>query len=191
MKRFSICLAAIAVAGTVSSAPAQRVSADFRFALAAPSEQVAGTDLETGLGVGAVISLRLMPRLHLYGGWDWMQFPYEALGVDRDLQETGYTFGLRFEQSLRADAGVRFRAEAGGTLKHIEIEDDNGNLIADSGHDWGFELGTGIRVPFGTSWSAVPMLRYRSLGTEFRTGSIVTKADLRYFGFELGLSRHF
>lgn len=192
MKRTSICLAVAALAGVASSSPAQRVSVDFRVVAAGPMEQVAGTDLEAGLGMGAVISLRLMPRLHLYGGWDWLGFPYEATGgVDRDLEETGYTFGLRFEHPLRAEGGVRLRAEAGGTLKHLEIEDDDGNRIADSSHDWGYELGTGIRLPFGASWSAVSMVRYRSVQTEFRTGSIVTKAELRYVGLELGLSRHF
>lgn len=191
MKNTSIVLAALALAGTASSAAAQRVSADFRLAVASPTEQVAGTDLETGLGMGAVISLSLMPRLHLYGGWDWLQFPAKAVGgVDRDFEETGYTFGLRFEQPFRSEAGVRLRAEAGGTLKHIEVEDDDGNLVADTGHDWGYELGAGLRVPFGMSWSLVPMFRYRSLGTEF-SGAVPSTADLRYVGFELGLSRHF
>ena len=52
----------------------------------------------------------------------------------RSFEETGYAFGLRFEQPFEgADPGPAMLIRAGGTYKHIEVEGADGELAADSG----------------------------------------------------------
>lgn len=189
--RSTLILALLAL--PAGEAHAQRLTADLRTAVAAPTQNLADADLGTGFGFGATLAWRLQPHLHAYGGWDWMHFRADRsfAGAERDFEETGYTFGLRFEHPFRDVSRILYRLEAGGTYKHIEIEDDDGALIADSKHGLGFELGGGVLVPLGESWRFVPALRYRALSREFTTGGTTTKGDLRYTALEIGISRRF
>ena len=131
--------------------------------------------------------------VHLYGGWDYIAFaPDQSFaGVDHDFEETGYTYGLRFEHPFGAATGMLYRLEAGGTYKHVEIEDADGDIVADSEHSVGFEFGAGAVFNANSNWRFVPMLRYRSLSPDFTIGSVTTEGTLQYVGLELGLSRRF
>lgn len=195
MKRLTFSLALLALAATASARDlqAQRFTADLRGPLAAPTQELAGTDLNTGFGLGATVAYRLQTHLHVYGGWDWLRFRAEQsfAGTDMDFEETGYVFGLRFEHPFRSGSPMLYRLEGGGTYKHVEIENDGGDLIADSGHGLGYELGAGVLVPIGGSWRLAPMVRYRSLSQEFEVGNVRVEGDLRYTAVELGVSYRF
>src|SRR5690606_33296035 len=112
-------------------------------------------------------------------------------GESADFEETGYALGLRFDHPFRDTSRTHYRLEAGTTYKHVEIEDDDGDAVADSGHGLGYELGAGVVVPVGRSLRLAPMLRYRSLAPEFTIGNAQTTGDLRYAALELGLSFQF
>lgn len=194
MKKLLFSRTAIAMAFGASIAGAQGpFSVDLRIAGVTPTSKLAGTDLSTGLGAGATIAFRLQPHLHLYGGWDYIAFaPDQSFaGVDHDFEETGYTYGLRFEHPFGAATGMLYRLEAGGTYKHVEIEDADGDIVADSEHSVGFEFGAGAVFNANSNWRFVPMLRYRSLSPDFTIGSVTTEGTLQYVGLELGLSRRF
>jgi hypothetical protein len=183
-----------AAAVTAQDVHAQRFAAELRVAPAAPTQELAGADLGTGLGFGATLAWRLQQHVLAYGGWDWLRFRADQsfAGSDLDFEETGYDLGLRFEHPLGDDASLLYRIEVGGTYKHVEVEDEEGDLISDSGHGWGFEGAAGLVVPLGSgSWRFSPMLRYRSLSPKFTVGSVVTDAKLRYATLDLGLSRVF
>lgn len=195
MQRIVLGLAAAALVASATSLPAQqRWTVDLRAAVAAPTQKLATTELDVGLGFGGTVAFRLQQQLHLYAGWDWTHFQADDsfAGSDVDFEETGYTFGLRFEHPFRGEGqGLGYRLEGGGTFKHIEIEDDDGTRIADSDHGLGYELGAALLLPLGSDWRFVPGLRYRSLDRDFRIGSANTDASLRYLTLELGVSRRF
>jgi hypothetical protein len=171
---------------------AQRVTLDVRGAVALPTTTLAEADLPTGLSLGGTVALRLMPHLSVYGGWDWLRFGGVSsfAGVDDDFEETGYTFGLRFEHPFagEADGGLHYRAEVGGTYKHIEIENAAGDPVADTKHDLGYEGGFGLVLPLGNGPRLVGMARYRSLSRDFVIGTETTAGNLRYIALELGVS---
>jgi hypothetical protein len=191
--RVSAAVIALTAIGAASPVAAQRMTLDLRSIGASTTENLAGTDLGASLGVGAVLAWRLQPHLHLYGGWDYLHFSADQsfAGANRDFEETGYTFGLRFEHPLTASGGIAYRLDGGGTYKHVEVEDGDGDLILDSGHSLGFEGGAGLSFAIGAKWRLVPMARYRSLSPEFTISTVVTKGDLRYVGFEVGVSYRF
>ena len=172
---------------------AQRLSMDLRGAVATPTAKLAGTELETGFGFGATLAYRIQPHLHLYGGWDWMHFSANQsfAGAEMDFEETGYTFGLRFEHPFRAGAALAYRLEGGGTYKHNELENTAGDLVANTGHGLGYEAGVGLVVPIRSAWSLAPTLRYRSLTRDYSVAGSSTEGDLRYIALEVGLSRSF
>jgi hypothetical protein len=154
-----------AAVGVLLAAPsglqAQRLAVDARTVVATSTQRLAGTDLSVGVGFGATLAYRLQPHLSAYGGWDWLHFQADQsfIGSDMDFEETGYTLGLRFEHPFRGDAGPSFRIEGGGTYKHVEVENPPGDIIADSGHELGFEAGGGVVIPISTARSPAGSLR--------------------------------
>jgi hypothetical protein len=194
MTRKLIASASLALLAFVSTAQAQqRFTADLRLVAALPTSELTDSDLGTGLGIGATIAVRVQPHLHVYGGWDWIRFSSEQSvpGTKNDFEETGYTFGLRFEHPLRMESRVSYRLEAGGVYKHTEIEDEEGELIVNSGHGLGYEVGAGLLFPLSNGVNVTTTLRWRARANEFEIGNIVTKSDLNYAGLEVGLSKRF
>ncbi|HEX7121196.1 MAG TPA: outer membrane beta-barrel protein [Gemmatimonadaceae bacterium] len=188
MRRLALLLASVALPLSGADLHAQRVTVDLRGVVTMSTEDLPNTDLGTGYGFGGTLALRVMPHLHLYGGWDWLHFaPDQSFrGPNMDFEETGYTFGLRFEHPFVPTSALAYRIEAGGIYKHVEIEDD-GDVIEDTGHDLGFELGLGAVVPLGTIWRLTPALRYRSVALDFAAAA----GDMRYTALEVGISRRF
>jgi Outer membrane protein beta-barrel domain len=193
MKVIRIIFGVAALAATTSTLPAQRVSFDLRGAVATPTAKLAGTDLGTGFGMGATLAYAIQPHVFVYGGWDWMHFAAEQsfAGADMDFEETGYTFGLRFEHPFRAGSRMAYRLEGGGTYKHNELENTSGDLVQNTGHGLGYEAGAGMLVPLPRAWSIAPMLRYRSLTRDYTVSGASREGELRYVAFELGVTRRF
>jgi len=191
MKRLTLLAAGLLVTTTVPVG-AQGLTADLR-AVAATPGKLAGTELDMGVGFGVTVAWRVQPHLHVYGGWDWLHFGSDNsfAGSDRDFEETGYTFGLRFEHPLGDASRLLYRVDAGGTYKHVEIEDVDGDIIADSKHGLGYEAGLGLLWPAGDAWRFGPTIRFRSLSPDFDINGVTTSGTLRYVGLEMGVSRRF
>lgn len=183
--------ACLLLVGATPVLEAQRLTLDLRPVIAAPNN-LANAELDMGVGFGATLAWRLQPHLHLYGGWDWLHFGSgnSFAGSDIDFEETGYTFGLRFEHPLGDASSLLYRLEAGGTYKHVELEDDDGDIIADSNHELGYEAGLGLLWPMG-AWRFGPTVRLRSLSPAFEINGLTTSGTLRYVGLEVGVSRRF
>jgi len=167
---------------------------EFRGGMAVATQNLGGTDLGEGLGFEGTVSYRFMPHLAAYGGWDWLRFPADQsfAGPDVDFEETGYAFGLQFDHPFRGEtSGAAYRVRMGATWNHIEIEDADGEIFADSGHGFGWEAGTGVIFPFGDTWRFTPGLRYRSLARALTVGGTSTSVDLTYLSLELGFARRF
>jgi hypothetical protein len=191
--RIMMWVACGSLIAAASDLHAQNVAVDLRTVAATSTQRLAGTDLGIGVGFGATAAYRLQPHLLAYGGWDWIHFQADQsfAGSDMDFEETGYTLGLRFEHPFGGDPGPMFRVEAGGTYKHVEVENVPGDIVADSGHELGFEAGGGVVVPLGPKWRVSPTVRFRSLAPAFDITGVTTKTELRYVGVELSVTRQF
>jgi hypothetical protein len=193
MNRSIASILALAVALTSSELDAQRYTVDLRGGMAMPTQKLTGADLNPGPSLGGTLGVRLQPHLHLYGGWDWVHFSVDQAlaGAVEDFEETGYTFGLRFEHAIRPLSRVAYRLEASGTYKHIESENAAGAVVSNSGHGLGYEAGGSVLVPSSGAWRLVPGVRFRSLSRDIKIGSAAVAGDLRYVALELGVSRSF
>lgn len=194
MSRLLLGALGLALLGAPPVALAQsRFHFELRPGIAIPTQDLADASLQTGLGFEGTIGYRFMPHLGIYGGWDWHHFNAKQsfAGADLDFEETGYVLGLRFQHPFRGDmGGVSYQLRAGGTYNHIEVEDAAGDLVVDTGHGLGFEVGTGIAFSMG-SWQLVPGVRYRSLKRDFEIGGTTTSGTLAYLALEFGFSRRF
>lgn len=182
-----------------SSAQAQdRVLTEDRFSVelgggaAFATQDMGAADLGTGFGFEATAGYRFMPHLAAYAGWGWHHFAADGfvVGSDMDAEETGYTFGLQFAHPI-GTAPLGYFVQAGGIYNHIEFENGDGDLMADTGHGLGWQLGAGLVVPLASKWSLTPGVRYRSLSREVEVGNVSVEADLAYVTVHVGLARTF
>jgi len=156
------------------------------------SNQFEAIDLNTGVGFGGALGVRILPDLFAYGGWDWQHHRAEALlfGVSAHVEDTGYAFGLRYvvPVSYRAKPWVR----AGGLYNHVEIEGSSDSaLVADSKHTLGLEVGGGLEVALVGAWSLTPGLRYRRFEPTVRVGGAESSTTLSDVTFDVGMVLRF
>ena len=156
-----------------------------------PARTLAGVDLRTGGGFDANARYRFRLHLAAYAGWEWhMQRTAQlVVGETLDLNDNGYTFGLRFEHPLVARTAGWLRA--GGLANHIEIENADGDLVQDTGHGLGWEVGGGVTVPIGPRLALTPGVRYRTLSRDLGVGGPTRSSTLSYVTTGIGLAYTF
>lgn len=194
MKRILFGVIGIVFLLTPGTMQAQdRLSLEVLPGISFATQNLAGSEIGAGLGAQFNVSYRILPQLAPYLGWDWRRFGADRslAGPNVDFEETGYAFGLRFEHPLGEAKSAALVFRLGGAYNHIEIENAEGDVIANSGHGLGWEAGAGIAFRAGSRWQITPGFRYRSLERKFNLGNSATPAILRYFAFEVGFSRSF
>ncbi|MCF7885751.1 MAG: porin family protein [Candidatus Marinimicrobia bacterium] len=167
-------------------------SLEIRGGLHNATQELGDADIGTGLGFEATITYSFMPNLGAYTGWGWNNFNADQSfkGSDIDFEETGYTFGLQYMnscQSLNFDYLIR----AGGIYNHIEVENNEGDIVDDSGHGLGWQAGAGLMIPFVKNWTIIPSVRYRALSSELEDGNENIDVDLTYISGGIGFSWSF
>lgn len=197
-RTLSTLLGAAALSLLMTAGPLQaqsRWSLEVRGNAAVPTNELAGEDLGTGVGFEGNVGYHLYEHMSVYAGWDWTHFNADQsfAGPDMDFEETGYVFGLRWEHPFRGEVGNGLAGwiRAGASVKHIEVEDDEGEIVADSGHGLGWEVGAGLSLPLGGSWRLTPGLRYRALSRELEAETATVDWDIQDVTFELGARWHF
>lgn len=172
-----------------------RWSVELRTGGAVPGEDLGSTDLRyAAFGFEGTVRYRFLEHLALYAGWDWLHFDADDGFVlpDAEFEETGYAFGLRFEHPIRGESGGPAAwVRVGGTYDHIEVEDDAGEMVSDSGHGLGWEAAGGVALSLGSRWSLTPGLRYRSLARDVTWNGATVPVELDYLALEIGFSRSF
>jgi hypothetical protein len=177
---------------SITSIAQNKVDLNFRTGVSIPASKFGDAKLNTGFGFETFLGIKVMPHLSAYGGWGWNKFSTKTSfnGADIDVEETGYTFGLRFIHPI-AESNIKYVIGAGGIYNHLEIENNEGNLIADSKHGLGWQAETGISIPLNKRWAITPYARYRSLSRDIKIENNTTPVDHNYFSLGAGLSWSF
>lgn len=169
-----------------------KLSMELRTGVDFATQELGEADLSTGFGFEVTVDYRLLQHVSVYGGWGWHRFTTEDSfgGGDFDVEETGYTFGLQFIHPLGTSATEYF-IRAGGIYNHIELENSDGDITADSDHGLGWQIGTGLAFSLGENWRLMPGVRYRSLSRDIEVGDATSDADLTYVEIGVGFVRRF
>lgn len=156
------------------------------------TKNLGNADLKTGFGVEGTVNYRFIPSLSAYAGWGWNKFTADQsfAGTKNDFEETGYTLGLQYFHALK-NSRLSFLVDAGGIFNHIEVENNNGDIISDSGHGLGWQTGFGLSIPMGERFSLIPAVRYRALSRDLTIGESKSVVDLNYVSGGIGLSWSF
>ena len=169
------------------TAPPSRWSVEVSGDAAFPTRELAGAELRTGAGFGANVRYRLQPHLAAYAGWEWhvQQTKQLVPGQTLDLNDNGYTFGLRFDHPVLARTNGWLRA--GAMVNHIEIEQDDGSALQDTKHGLGWEAGAGLSVPLTQRLSIAPGVRFRTLSRDITVNNRTQSSTLSYVTTGVGL----
>ncbi len=156
------------------------------------SSDLAGASLNTGLGFEAILQYRFMPFTSVYGGWGYSHFNSENsfAGADTDFEQTGYILGLQFKHPI-GNSPVSYFVRAGLLYSHIEMENNNGDIISDTGHGVGWQAAAGIEVSLGKNWSLAPGLKYNWLSGETDFEDANYQLDHRYVSARIGIIKRF
>lgn len=164
-------------------------SAEFRPNINFPTSDFVDTDIKVGFGFEVAIGYQFMEHLGAYVGWGYNNFKPKDLDIDFD--ETGYTFGLQFIHPIGSSESLSYLFRAGAIYNHIELEDIDGNLIDDTGHGFGWEVGAGFNYLLGSNWNLRPQIGYRALSRDLTFEGSTTSIDVNYIAFGLGIAKTF
>lgn len=151
------------------------------------TQKLDGASLNTGAGFEGLLHYRVLPHTGLYAGWGWNRF---AADNNLDYEETGYIMGLQFKHPIGSSA-ISYYLRAGALYNHIEIENDKGNIIGDTGHGWGWQTAAGVDLPLGSGWSLTPGVKFNSLSRELDQDGVTTDLNLNYLSARLGVMKVF
>jgi len=193
MKKLLLTIAALTLIVLFNQTYAQnKWSLEFRPGVDYATTDISNADLGIGFGLEGTIAYRFMPHLAAYAGWSYNNFAVDQsfAGADASFEETGYTFGFQFIH-LIGESTLSYLVRIGGTYNHIEIENNDGDIIIDSGHGLGWQAEAGLVIPLSERFSLLPSVRYRSLNRDIKIENVSTSVDLNYLSVGVGLSWSF
>jgi len=164
-------------------------SVELRPGINFPTEDFVDSNVETGFGFEVAGSYRFMDHLGAYAGWGYNTFKIENSDLDFDL--TGYIFGLEFIHPIGTSEKLSYLLRGGGIYNHIEIENTDFDIVEDSGHGLGWELGVGLNYELGANWNLRPQFGYRELSRDVEFGESTSNVDVNYFVFAVGVAKIF
>ncbi|MCF4100229.1 porin family protein [Gillisia sp. M10.2A] len=163
---------------------------NFRPAVNFATQDVGDAEIKTGFGFEFTVGYKIVRPLTAYVGWGWNQFTAEEsfAGINADIEETGYVFGLQFNLPVKSSK-MHYWVSGGGIYNHIETENSSGDLKFNTDHKIGFQIAAGLKFVIAETWRLSPDVRYRSLSTTIKSENI--DLELSYLSFGIGLSKAF
>ena len=188
----SIMLAILVSATTFAQDYEKRFGVELNGDVSFVSSDLAGANLNTGLGFETILQYRFMPFTSVYGGWGYSHFNADDsfAGSDTDFEQTGYILGLQFKHPIKTSP-VSYFLRAGLLYSHIEIENNNGEIISDTGHGVGWQAAAGIEIALGKNWSLAPGLKYNWLSGETDFENAKYQLDHRTVSARIGIIKRF
>lgn len=156
------------------------------------TKDLGDANLKTAFGSEFMFHYQLMSHMGAYLGWGYNKFSAETsfAGNSMDFEETGYILGIQFKHPI-ANSPLSYFLRAGGMYSHIEIENEEGEIIENTGHGLGWQVGAGIDIPLSSKWSLTPSVKYSALSRESEIEGMNTPLDLNYFSVRIGITKKF
>lgn len=189
---FATFLFVLFAAGSKAQEVEKRFGFELNGGVSVATNELNETNLNTGFGFEGIFHYRFLPHTGVYGGWGWNSFGADNsfAGNDVNFEETGYILGLQYKRPF-GNSPVQYFFRAGGLYNHIEIENEEGDIIEDSGHGLDWQLAAGIDLPLGNNWSFTPGIKFNSLSREIDWEESTSQLDYNYLTFRVGFLKRF
>ena len=194
MKTLKLIVAAFVVfisIQTMAQENEKRFGFEFSGGASMAVNKLADAKLKLGYGYEGIFHYRFMPHTGIYAGWGLNRLPAENsfAGNNTHFEETGYVFGLQFKRPLNSSLSYFLRA--GGLYSHIEIDNEEGETIHDTGHGFGFQLAGGLDISLDSKWSLTPGIKFNSLCRDLEIEGTRNNLELNYLSVRVGILRRF
>jgi opacity protein-like surface antigen len=148
--------------------------------------------LKVGFGFEGTFHYRFMSHVGVYAGWgaNWLSTETSLSNDNLDYEETGYVFGLSFNHPIGVTK-LAYYLRAGALYNHIEIENNDGEIISDSGHGIGYQLAGGIDINLGRNWSLTPGLKFNTLSRDNEIEGVSKHINYQYISARIGIVKKF
>lgn len=189
---FTLLTLALLSINSIAQETEKRFGVELNAEVSFVSSDLNGANLNTGLGFETILQYRFMPFTSVYGGWGYSHFNANEsfAGSDIDFEQTGYILGLQFKHSI-GDSPLSYFVRGGLLYSHIETENNDGEIISDTGHGLGFQVAGGLEVSIGNNWSLAPSLKFNSLSGETELEGVNYELEHRYVSARLGFIKRF
>lgn len=191
-KSFVLFVTALVFLWSQSLTAQDRFAIELQIGASFTTQDLGDADLNTGIGSEIIFDYEFLPHLGAFVGWGYNRFSADEsfAGKEADVEETGYLFGLQYNYPI-GESPLAIFARAGGIYNHIEIENKEGDITADSGHGLGWRVGAGLDVSLGSNWHLKPRIKYQSLSRDIEMEVETTSVDLTYISVGLGIAKKF
>lgn len=148
--------------------------------------------LNAGFGFEGLFHYEFIKNLGIYAGWGWNRFVSDNsfAGIDARFEETGYVFGLQYRYPI-SNSPVAVFVRGAGLYNHIEIENVDGDIIADTGHGFGGQAAIGVEVNVGSGWSLSPGVKFNFLNRTASYQNVEHELGLQYMSARLSVIKRF
>jgi len=155
-------------------------------------KNLSGTNLQPGFGFEGVFTWNFMQHTGIYAGWGWNKLSAESsfAGNDVCFEETGYIIGLQFKHYLK-NGKMAYYLRAGALYNHLELENSEGLITADTGHGMGVQFAGGIDIPIGSDWHVVPGIKFNSLKRNMLLEGQTYRLKQNYLSVRVGIQKSF
>lgn len=156
------------------------------------TQKLAGAELDPGFGFEGILQYRFFNNLSVIAGWGWNGFSADEsfAGSNMDFEETGYVMGLQYSYPLN-NSKISLYARGAALLNHIEIENEDGDIIHDTKHGWGWQAAAGVNIQLGKNWILTPGVKFNSLSRDLDMTEYTTTLDQKYFSVRVGITKMF
>lgn len=170
----------------------ERFSAEVNSGISIATTKLSGITAYPGLNFEGLVHYHLVPQFGIYGGWGWNHFGVgkSFIGTDGSFEETGYILGVQYKQSFR-NSPISGYLRLAGLYNHIETENSDGDIISDTGHGFGYQIGAGVEIPLGEKWSLTPGLKFNHLKKNSKFDGMLKEINHNYISLRIGLVRYF
>lgn len=156
------------------------------------TQKLAGAELDPGFGFEGILQYRFINNFSVIAGWGWNQFSADEsfAGSNMDFEETGYIMGLQYCYPVN-NSKISLYARGAALLNHIEIENEEGDIIHDTDHGWGWQANAGLNISLGKNWILNPGIKFNSLSKDLEMSENTVTLDQKYFSVRVGITKKF
>jgi hypothetical protein len=151
-----------------------------------------GSSFQPGFGFEGIFTWNFLPHTGVYGGWGWNKLSASDsfAGDDVCLEETGYIIGLQFKHPME-QSKLAWYIRAGALYNHLELENSEGLITADTGHGAGYQLAAGVDFSIGSDWHIVPGVKFNSLKRKMMLEGQTYNLKHNYLSLRVGIEKSF
>lgn len=192
IKLLSIILLVMVATSVFAQDATKRLGFEFNAGASFATNKPGDVKLKPGFGFEGIFHYQLLPSIGAYGGWGWNKFDSKdtSVGADVSFEETGYVLGIQFKKPIGSLPWCYY-LRAGALVNHIEIENNDGEIIADTGHGLGFQLAAGVEYELGKNWCFVPGVKFNYLKRDLEIEGITTDLKHSYLSLRVGFVKRF